>query len=77
MNRFGLNKSLLAAYAELGIPHRRVGSYGVFDYAMNRLRDADEKLADRYINHIISRLTRRKQFLDECGLFELNPGSRE
>jgi hypothetical protein len=31
MNRFGLNKSLLAAYAELGIEYYRVvGSYGVF-----------------------------------------------
>jgi hypothetical protein len=62
MNRFGLNKSLLAAYAELGIEYYRiVGSYSLFDDAINRLRDAEEKLGDPDINRIISRLTRRLQ----------------
>lgn len=62
MNRFGLNKSLLAAYAELGIEYYRiVGSYSLFDDAINRLRDAEDKLGDPDINRIISRLTRRLQ----------------
>lgn len=62
MNRFGLNKSLLAAYAELGIEYYRiVGSYGVFDDAMTRLRQAEDKLGDPDINRIISRLQRRLQ----------------
>jgi hypothetical protein len=62
MSRFSLNKSLLAAYAELGIEYYRIiGSYVVFDDALNRLRDAGERLGDPDIDRILSRLTRRIQ----------------
>jgi len=62
MNRFALNKSLLAAYAEVGLEYyKMVGSYGVFDDAMSRLREAEEKLGDPDITRTISRLTRRIQ----------------
>jgi hypothetical protein len=47
MNRFALNKSLLAAYAELGLEYYRITrKYEVFDDAMERLHEAEEKLAD-------------------------------
>jgi SIR2-like domain len=62
MNRFALNKSLLATYAELGLEYYRiVGTYEVFDDAMNKLRDAEEKLGDPDVSKMISRLTRRIQ----------------
>jgi hypothetical protein len=60
MNRFAWNKSLLAAYAELGLAYYKiVGSYPVFDDAMARLRDAEERLSDPDISRTISRLMRR------------------
>ena len=62
MNRFALNKSLLTAFAELGLEYYRiVGSYEVFDDAMSKLRDAEEKLGDPDVSRTISRLTRRIQ----------------
>lgn len=60
MNRFSLNKSLLSAYAGLGIEYYRIsGSYEIFDDAMTRLRDAEEQLGDPDVSRIIARLTRR------------------
>jgi hypothetical protein len=60
INRFGLHKSLLAAYAELGLEYYRITKdYGVFDDAMNRLAEAEEKLGDPDVTRTISRLTRR------------------
>jgi hypothetical protein len=62
IGRFGLNKALLAAYAELGIEcYRLTGSYSYFDEAMQKLRDAEEKLGDPDVSKIIARLTRRIQ----------------
>jgi hypothetical protein len=62
MNRFALNKSLLAAYAEVGVQYYKlVGAYSIFDEAMSRLREAEEKLGDPDLNRVISRLERRIQ----------------
>lgn len=62
MNRFGLNKSLLAAYGELGVEYyRMINDYGVFDDALARLRDAAERLGDPDVGRIITRLERRIQ----------------
>ncbi|MCK1677749.1 SIR2 family protein [Bradyrhizobium sp. 150] len=62
MNRFALNKSLLASYAEVGVQYYKiVGTYDVFDDAMSRLREADEKLGDPDLTRVISRLERRIQ----------------
>jgi SIR2-like domain len=62
MNRFALNKSLLTAYAELGLEYYRiVGSYEIFDDALAKLRDAEESLGDPDVSRTISRLTRRIQ----------------
>jgi len=60
MNRFAWNKSLLNAYAELGLEYYKiVGNYSVFDDAMERLRVAEERLGDPDISRVISRLMRR------------------
>lgn len=60
MNRFAWNKSLLNAYAELGLEYYKIaGVYSVFDEAIERLREAEEKLGDPDISRIISRLMRR------------------
>ena len=62
MNRFAWHKSLLNAYGELGLEYYKiVGSYSVFDDAMERLREAEEKLGEPDISRIISRLMRRVQ----------------
>lgn len=62
MNRFALNKSLLASYAEVGVQYYKIiGTYDVFDDAMSRLREADEKLGDPDLTRTISRLERRIQ----------------
>lgn len=62
MNRFALHKSLLTAYAELGLEYYRIlGSFEVFDDAMNKLRDAEEKLGDPEVSRTISRLAQRIQ----------------
>jgi hypothetical protein len=62
MNRFSLNKSLLSAYAEVGVQYYKiVGKYDVFDDAMSRLREADEKLGDPDLTRTITRLERRIQ----------------
>ncbi|WP_342726091.1 SIR2 family protein [Bradyrhizobium sp. B097] len=62
MNRFALNKSLLAAYAEVGVQYYKlVGAYSIFDEAMSRLREAEEKLGDPDLTRTISRLERRIQ----------------
>jgi hypothetical protein len=62
MHRFSLNKTLLAAYGELGLEYYRMtGSYDVYDDAIERLRDAEEKLGDPDVSRTISRLTRRVQ----------------
>jgi hypothetical protein len=62
ISRFGLNKALLASYAELGLEYYRLtGSYSYFDEAMQKLRDAEEKLGDPDVSKIIARLTRRIQ----------------
>ncbi len=60
MNRFAFNKSLLTAYAELGLEYYRLlGRYEVFDDAMGKLRDAEEKLCDPDLSRVLSRLERR------------------
>jgi hypothetical protein len=62
VNRFALNKSLLAAYAELGLEYNRItGDYEVVDDAMSRLSEAEEKLGDHDVNRTISRFMRRLQ----------------
>jgi hypothetical protein len=59
MNRFAWNKSLLNAYAELGLEYDKIsGLYAVFDDAMERLRGAEDRLGDPDISRIISRLMR-------------------
>jgi hypothetical protein len=40
---------------------RLTGSYSYFDEAMQKLRDAEEKLGDPDVSKIIARLTRRIQ----------------
>jgi hypothetical protein len=60
MNRFALNKSLLAAYAELGLEYYRItGGLEVFDDAMSRLSEAEERLGDPDVTRTISRLMQR------------------
>jgi SIR2-like domain len=60
--RFPLNKTLLAAYAEVGVEYyRRTGSYEYFDHAIKLLRDAEEGLGDPDVARIINRYVRRIQ----------------
>lgn len=62
MQRFGLNKTLLGAYGELGLEYYKMtGSYDVYDDAVSRLREAEEKLGDPDVARIVSRLSRRMQ----------------
>lgn len=58
--RFPNNKSILAAYAELGVEYlRRTGKYTFFDAAMDELKAAETRLADPDITTMISRFERR------------------
>ncbi|SFU01900.1 SIR2 family protein [Sedimentitalea nanhaiensis] len=58
--RFPNNKSILSAYAELGLEYlRRTGSYSFFDAAMDELKAAEARLGDADITTMISRFERR------------------
>jgi hypothetical protein len=62
INRFPLNKTLLTAYAEVGIEYyRRTSSYAYFDHAIEMLKAAEERLGDPDVARIIGRLVRRVQ----------------
>lgn len=58
--RYSLNKSVLSAYAELGIVYyKRTGSHQYYDEAVAHLENDEEKLADPQITQIIRRYSRR------------------
>ncbi|ABF64057.1 hypothetical protein TM1040_1324 [Ruegeria sp. TM1040] len=58
--RFPNNKSILSAYAELGLEYlRRTGSYSFFDASMDELKAAEGRLGDPDITAMISRFERR------------------
>jgi NAD-dependent SIR2 family protein deacetylase len=58
--KFPNNKSILSAYAELGVEYlRRTGQYTFFDAAMDELKAAETRLGDPDITTIISRFERR------------------
>ena len=58
--RFPNNKSILGAYAELGIEYfRRTGSYDYFDAAMNEMHLAEDRSGDPDITAMIGRFERR------------------
>lgn len=58
--KFPNNKSILSAYAELGLEYlRRIGSYSFFDVAMDELKAAESRLGDADITTMISRFERR------------------
>jgi len=60
--RFPLNKTLLSAYAEVGVEYyRRTGSYSSFDNAITLLKAAEETLGDPDVARIINRFVRRIQ----------------
>lgn len=58
--KFPNNKSILSAYAELGLEYLRLtGSYAFFDVAMDELKTAEARLGDTDITAMISRFERR------------------
>jgi hypothetical protein len=60
VERYQNNKSILAAYAELGIEYyKRTGSFAVFDEAIQQLKSAEDRLGDPDIKSIIARYERR------------------
>lgn len=62
INRFPLNKTLLTAYADVGIEYyRRTSSYEYFDEAIEMLKTAEDRLGDPDVARIIARLVRRVQ----------------
>lgn len=62
INRFPMNKTLMAAYAEVGVEYyRRTGSFAYFDEAIERLKDAESRLGDPEISRTINRYVRRVQ----------------
>lgn len=59
IQRFGDNKYVLNAYAQVGVKwFKHTGKVEVFDNALDLLRDAEERLADPEISSMISRATR-------------------
>ena len=47
IERYPYNKSILAAYAEVGLEYyKRTGTYGIFDSAIEELRRAEERIGD-------------------------------
>lgn len=66
--RYPYNKSILMAYAQLGVEyHRLTSKYDVYDDAMAKLRAAEEELGDPDISRIISRFERRMTGQDFSG----------
>jgi hypothetical protein len=62
INRFPLNKTLLTAYADVGVEYyRRTSSYVYFDEAIEMLESAEERLGDPDISRIVGRFVRRIQ----------------
>jgi hypothetical protein len=62
IGRFPLNKTLLAAYADVGVEYyRRARSYEYFDHAIALLKDAEKTLGDPDVGRIINRYVRRVQ----------------
>jgi hypothetical protein len=62
INRFPLNKTLLTAFADVGIEYyRRTSSYAYFDEAIEMLRTAEDRLGDPDVARIIAGLVRRVQ----------------
>lgn len=60
VERYQSNKNMLSVYAELGIEYYRItGRYYIFDDAIERLKVAEDKLADPEITALISRFERR------------------
>ncbi len=62
ISRFPLNKTLLAAYAEVGVEfYRLTRSYECFDHAIELLKEAEAKLGDPDVARIVNRYVRRVQ----------------
>lgn len=62
INRFPLNKTLLTAYADVGVEYyRRTSSYVYFDEAIEMLKSAEECLGDPDLSRIIGKYVRRIQ----------------
>jgi hypothetical protein len=60
IEKFPMNKSILNAYADVGVHYFRLtGSYEVFDDAMRELRESEDRLGDPAISQMISRQARR------------------
>ena len=60
IKRFPNNKSLLAAYCEVGIEiYRRSGDYSTFDRAIAHLKEAEERLGDPEIIRMVARYEAR------------------
>ena len=60
IERFPNNKSILAAYAELGVEYyRRTGDYAFYDAAIEQLKLAEERIGDPEISTIIRQFERR------------------
>jgi len=59
ISRFGDNKYVLNAYAQVGVKwFKHTGQVEVFDRALDLLREAEERLADPEISSMITRATR-------------------
>lgn len=59
VDRYPNNKSILAAYAELGVEYfKRTGKYIFYDEAISHLKSARDRLCDPDINSIIVRYER-------------------
>ncbi|MHC2390839.1 hypothetical protein ACVMFA_009515 [Bradyrhizobium liaoningense] len=60
VERYSNRKDMLTAYGELGIEYyRRTGKYTIYDDAMKKLRDAEDRLGDPDISKILIRFERR------------------
>lgn len=60
VERYPHNKSILSAYADLGIEYyKRTGSYEIYNAAIKQLKVAEDRLGDPDISAIIARFERR------------------
>jgi hypothetical protein len=60
VERYSNRKDMLTAYGELGIEYyRRTGKYSIYDDAMKKLRDAEDRLGDPDISKIVIWFERR------------------
>lgn len=62
VERFPHHKNVLRSYADLGIEYyRRTGKYEIFDDAIEKLKDAEERTGDPEISKLIRAFERRIQ----------------